>query len=166
MTDVISLDIVINAVVIVMMMLMIISVPSILLTVRGSSVLLRKYKLLRSIDKVEDEKNMPDHVLNEWKAIKSPLGYMSLVMNEIEKLDALKPAFFQAELAILLSIILMIYPGLENNVLILFIILDILCVVSIIYGHVYAHAYKSEYAQILDKINNEEKSGAVDGMYG
>ena len=65
-----------------------------------------------------------------------------------------------------LSIVLAIYPGLETNVLILFIILDVLCVISIVYGHVYAFAYKREYAKILEDINNEEKKGAVDGMYG
>ncbi|MBQ7701457.1 MAG: hypothetical protein IJT54_03550 [Candidatus Methanomethylophilaceae archaeon] len=162
----ISLDSVTDAVVIVMMMLMILSVPSIFLTVRSSSVLLKKYTMLRAIENVEDEKNMPDHVLNEWKSIKSPVGYMSLVVNEIEKLDALRPAFFQAELAVVLSIVLAIYPGLETNVLILFIILDVLCVISIVYGHVYAFAYKREYAKILEDINNEEKKGAVDGMYG
>ena len=166
MTGTINLDMVIDATVIVTIMLMIISVPFILMTVRGSSVLLKKYTLLRSIDKVDDEKNMPDHVLNEWKAIKSPLGYMSLVMNEIEKLDSLKPAFFQAELAVLLSIVLMIYPGMETNVLTLFIVLDVICAISIIYGHVYAFAYKREYAKILNDLNNEEKKGAVDGMYG
>ena len=155
-----------NAIVIVMMLLMIISVPSIFLSVRGSSVLLKKYTLLRAIDDVDKEKDMPDHILNEWKSIKSPLGYMSLVVNEIEKLDALKPAFFQAELAVILSIIMAIYPGLEDNVLILFIILDVLCIISIIYGHVYAFAYKREYAKILEDLNNEEKKGAVDGMYG
>ena len=166
MTELVSLDVVIDAVVIVIMMLMILSVPSIFLTVRGSSVLLKKYTMLRSIEKVDKENEMPDHVLNEWKAIKSPIGYMSLVVNEIEKLDALKPAFFQAELAVVLTIVMAVYPGLETNVLILFIALDVLCAISVIYGHIYAYAYKREYAKILSDLNNEEKKGSVDGMYG
>ena len=162
----ITMDTIVSSVVIVMMLLMIISVPSIILTVRGSSKLLKKYTLLRSIDKVEKNDKMPDHIVSEWEAIKSPLGYITLISNEIEKLDALKPALFQAELAVFLSIVLAIFAGFEQNVLILVIVLDVLCVFAVLYGGMYSYAYKKEYMKMLEALNNEEKDGKVDGMYG
>ena len=162
----ITMDGVASAVVVVVMMLIIISLPSIVLTVRGSSVLLKRYMRLRAIDKDKMKDVIPDHMISELENIKSPLGYMSLVIAEIEKLDSLRPAFFQAELAILLSIILAIFPGYNQDVLILVIVLDIVCAIAIIYGRIYTSIYKQEYTKILESMDNEEAPGLADGMYG
>ena len=67
---VIGEDMVVTAVMVVIMMLVILSVPSILLTVRNSARMLRKYRLLRSLDLDEDD-DVPQEVRNEWNAVNS-----------------------------------------------------------------------------------------------
>ena len=119
---VIGEDMVVTAVMVVIMMLVILSVPSILLTVRNSARMLRKYRLLRSLD-LDENDDVPQELRNEWNAVNSQMAYTTLITDEIEKLSGLKPAIFQCEIAVLLMIILMIYPGCQLEVLILMIIL-------------------------------------------
>ena len=163
----IGTDMVVSSVLVVVMMLVILSVPSILLTVRNSAKLLKKYRLLRSIE-ISDTDDVPQHVLNEWNAANSQMAYTTLITDEIEKLSGLRPAIFQCEIAIILMIVLMIYPGCELGVLILMIALIAVSLIAIIYGVLNTKMYTMEYVRILSEMNkdsvNENKT--ADGMYG
>ena len=163
----IGTDMVVSSVMVVIMMLVILSVPSILLTVRNSSKLLKKYRLLRSID-IDEKDDVPPQILNEWNAVNSQMAYTTLITDEIEKLTGLRPAIFQCELAIILSIVLMIIPGFEIEVLILMIVLIAISVLTVIYGALNTKMYTMEYMRILSEINanNEKENKTADGMYG
>ncbi len=149
------------------MMLVILSVPSILLTVRNSAKLLRKYRLLRSID-ISERDDVPQQVMNEWNAANSQMAYTTLITDEIEKLSGLRPAIFQCEIAIVLMIILLIVPGCQFEVLILMIALIAVSAFAVIYGALNTRMYTIEYVKILSEINekNESENQTADGMYG
>ena len=163
----IGFDMVVSSVMVVIMMLIILSVPSILLTVRNSAKLLKKYRLLRSID-IDENDDVPQQLLNEWNAVNSQMAYTTLITDEIEKLSGLKPAIFQCELAIILAIILMIVPGFETEVLILMIAMVAVSVLTVIYGALNTRMYTLEYVRILSEINadKEKENKTADGRYG
>ncbi len=163
----IGADMVVSSVMVVIMMLVILSVPSILLTVRNSAKLLKKYRLLRSID-INERDGVPQQVLNEWNAANSQMAYTTLITDEIEKLSGLRPAIFQCEIAIILMIILIIVPGCELNVLILMISLIAVSAFAVIYGALNTKMYTYEYMNILSEMNSEKEaeSKTADGMYG
>ena len=158
---------VVSSVMVVIMMLVILSVPSILLTVRNSAKLLRKYRLLRSVD-LEGKDDVPQELLNEWNAVNSQMAYTTLITDEIEKLSGLRPAIFQCEIAIVLMVILMIYPGCELGVLILMIALIAVSLLAVIYGALNTKMYTMEYVRILSEMNSESvnENKTADGMYG
>ena len=164
---VIGEDMVVTAVMVVIMMLVILSVPSILLTVRNSARMLRKYRLLRSLDLDEDD-DVPQELRNEWNAVNSQMAYTTLITDEIEKLSGLKPAIFQCEIAVVLMIILMIYPGCELGVLILMIAMIAVSLLAVIYGALNTKMYTMEYVRILSEMNrdNNSENRTADGMYG
>lgn len=163
----IGTEMIVSSVLVVVMMLVILSVPSILLTVRNSAKLLRKYRLLRSID-ISDRDDLPQHVVNEWNAANSQMAYTTLITDEIEKLSGLRPAIFQCEIAIILMIILLIVPGCQLEVLILMIALIVVSAFAVIYGALNTRMYTIEYVKILSEINekNESENQTADGMYG
>ena len=163
----IGTDMVVSSVLVVVMMLVILSVPSILLTVRNSAKLLRKYRLLRSID-ISERDDLPQQVVNEWNAANSQMAYTTLITDEIEKLSGLRPAIFQCEIAIVLMIILLIVPGCQFEVLILMITLIAVSAFAVIYGALNTRMYTIEYVKILSEINekNESENQTADGMYG
>ena len=163
----IGTDMVVASVMVVVMMLVILSVPSILLTVRNSAKLLKKYRLLRSIE-IDEKDNVPPQVLNEWNAVNSQMAYTTLITDEIEKLTGLRPAIFQCEIAILLMIILIIFPGCETGVLILMISMITVSAFAVIYGALNTRMYTVEYMRILSEINaqKENENRTADGMYG
>lgn len=163
----IGTEMVVSSVLVVVMMLVILSVPSILLTVRNSAKLLRKYRLLRSID-ISDRDDLPQQVVNEWNAANSQMAYTTLITDEIEKLSGLRPAIFQCEIAIILMIILLIVPGCQFEVLILMIALIAVSALAVVYGALNTRMYTIEYVKILSEINekNESENQTADGMYG
>lgn len=166
----ITIDGIISAVLVVAILLIISSVPSILLTVRHSSKLLKRYRILRSIEDLDDEKNVSEQVLNEWNAVKSQMAYTTLITEELEKLSGLKPAFFQAEIAAIIIIILAITPGFsEVSLTVVMVAVAILAILSVFYAAVNTANYRKEYLVILKEMSENEKdtnNGAADGMYG
>ena len=163
----IGTDMVVSSVLVVVMMLVILSVPSILLTVRNSAKLLKKYRLLRSID-ISERDDLPQQVVNEWNAANSQMAYTTLITDEIEKLSGLRPAIFQCEIAIILMIILLIVPGCQFEDLILMIALIAVSALAVVYGALNTRMYTIEYVKILSEINakNESENQTADGMYG
>lgn len=159
-------DIVISSVMVVIMMLVILSVPSILLTVRNSSKLLKKYRVLRSID-IREHDDIPPQIISEWNAVNSQMAYTTLITDEIEKLNGLRPSMFQCEIAIALMIVLAIIPGFEFSMLILMVSLIAISFAALLYGAYNAKMYTEEYMTILYEINeNNKDNGTADGMYG
>ena len=164
----IGMETVLSSILVVVMLLVILSVPSILLTVRNSAKLLKKYRLLRSID-ISDKDDVPQQVLNEWNAANSQMAYTTLITDEIEKLSGLRPAIFQCEIAIILMIILLLVPpGCTLEVMILMIALIAVSALTVIYGALNTRMYTIEYVKILSEINakNESENRTADGMYG
>ena len=164
----IGMETVLSSILVVVMLLVILSVPSILLTVRNSAKLLKKYKLLRSIN-ISDKDDVPQQVLNEWNAANSQMAYTTLITDEIEKLSSLRPAIFQCEIAIILMIILLLVPpGCTLEVMILMIALIAVSALTVIYGALNTRMYTIEYVKILSEINakNESENRTADGMYG
>ena len=171
MADLISIDAngVISAVLVVAIMLVIISVPSILISVRHSSKMLKKYRLLRSIDDISEHENVPENILNEWNSVKSQMAYTTLISEEIEKLSGLRPAFFQAELAAILIIVLAIVPGFSGEILWIMIVIAVISFLAVVYASMNTRNYTHEYLTILKEMNENKKesdNGAADGMYG
>jgi len=162
----IGMETVLSSILVVVMLLVILSVPSILLTVRNSAKLLKKYKLLRSIN-ISDKDDVPQQVLNEWNAANSQMAYTTLITDEIEKLTGLRPAIFQCEIAIILMIILL-FTGCTTDVIILLVVLIAVSVLTVIYGALNTRMYTIEYVKILSEINakNESENKTADGMYG
>ena len=159
----------VSSVMVVIILLYIISVPSIYLTMRASSKQLRKYKVLRSIDDISEHKDVPPELVNEWNVVKSQMAYTTIITEEIERLGALRPAFSQAELAIILSIVLAFWPGYATSVMILMIVIIVLSVIVLIYARMNTKMYAQEYLALLSEVNTKAESGdngAADGMYG
>lgn len=160
----ITMDTFASAMFTVMILLLIISVPTILITVRGSSKTIKRYIMLRSVDKIDD--SIPPQLVNEWSAVKTPIVYISIITEELEKLSGLKNLTTQCMLAILISVVLWFYPGYDASLQIPIIVADIISILAIIYGRFYRAIYKQEYLKILKETSEKEEFGAADGMYG
>ncbi|TQS77755.1 hypothetical protein [Candidatus Methanarcanum hacksteinii] len=160
----INIDTFASAMFTVMIILMIVSVPTIFITVRSSAKTIKRYMLLRSVDKADGQ--IPTQLINEWSAVKTPIVYISIITEELEKLNGLKNITSQCTLAILISIVLWFCPGYEKSLQIPIIIADIISILTIIYGRFYRSVYKQEYLRILKETSEEHEFGAADSMYG
>ena len=153
-----------GAILIVAILLVVLSIPSILLTVRGSSKLLSRYRLLRSVEQSNTD-NIPKIILNEWTAVKSPLTYVTMLSEEIERLNTLRPAVLQAEIASVLIILLAVVPQFERDVLIAMIAILVVVFASLIYARMNAHSYAVEYVTTMSEL--ETNGGeSHDMIYG
>lgn len=141
------------AMIVVVILLVVLSIPSILLTVRGSSKLLKRYRLLRCIG-IENTSNIPKMILDEWTVVNSPLTYASMLSEEIERLNALRPAVLQAEIAAVLIIVLAIVPGFETNVLIGMIVVLAAIILSILYSRMNTRDYAKEYVMVMAELES------------
>ncbi len=160
----VTIDTFATAMLTVMILLLITSVPTILITVRGSSRTIKRYIMLRSVDKIGD--GIQPQLVNEWSAARTPIVYISIITEELEKLSGLKDLTTRCMLAILISVILWFYPGYDPSLQIPVIIADIISILAIIYGRFYRSVYEQEYLKILKETSEKEEPGAADGMYG
>ncbi len=160
----IGMDTVFDALMLITLLLMILSIPSIVLSFMSSSKALKKYIALRTL-KVTDDSDIPEHILNEWKAVKSNMAYATLITEEIERLNALRPSLFQAEIGILLIIIMAFYPGYESDVFVLMMVLLAIAIIAVIYGYSNLKRYKNEYLSVLKEISGDNTK-SKDNMYG
>jgi len=153
-----------GAVVVVAILLVVLSVPSLLLSVKASSGLLRRYQILRSIS--NDNKNeIPKPLLEEWNNVNAPLNYVSMLANEIEHIGSLRPAAFQAEIAVVLVIILAFVPGFVTEVLVFMAAIVILSILTILYASINANRYRHEYLVALSELESNGDESA-DMIYG
>ena len=73
----INIDTFASAMFTVMIILIIVSVPTIFITVRSSAKTIKRYMLLRSVDKADGQ--IPTQLINEWSAVKTPIVYISII---------------------------------------------------------------------------------------
>ncbi|MCL2785718.1 MAG: hypothetical protein FWD81_00635 [Methanomassiliicoccaceae archaeon] len=160
----ITSDLLFSALVIVALFLIILSTPTIILAVRASAKLLNRYKILRSVDDLE-EGTVSKQMLEEWNTVNSPLSYTALLSDEIERLGALRQATLHSEIAVAILIFMMFYPGYESDVLIGIIAIVSAVVLVIVYGTRNLRRYIREYVDALAEIdvNGDE---AVARIYG
>jgi hypothetical protein len=164
MSAVITSELLFSALIIVALFLIILSTPTIILAVRASSKLLSRYRTLRSVEGL-DERAVSKQTLEEWNTVKSPLSYTALLSDEIERLGALRQAMLHSEIAIVLLVVMGLYPGYENDVLIGMAVVVSLVVLVVIYGIRNLRHYIREYVDALAEIdvNGDE---AVARIYG
>lgn len=156
--------IVYTALVIITLLMVILSVPSIILLSWNSTKQLNRYRFLRAFREMDDS-TIPPALLNEWTAVKTDIGYAALITEELEKMSSIRSPMFQAEIASVLIIIMAFVPGYVNAVLILMMCLLALCIISVIYGGRALRAISKEYALLLHEMEEKgEKSN--DTMYG
>ena len=153
-----------SAVVVVAILLVVLSVPSLLLNVRASSNLLKRYQILRAVGN-DSKKDIPKPLLEEWSNVNTPLSYVSLLANEIEHISSLRPAAFQAEIAVVLVIILAFVPGFVTEVLVFMIAIVLVSVLTILYASMNANRYKREYMMALSELESNGDESA-DMIYG
>lgn len=153
-----------TALVIITLLMVILSVPSIILLSWNSTKQLNRYRFLRAFRDMDDS-TIPPALLNEWTAVKTDIGYAALITEELDKMSSIRSPMFQAEIASVLIIIMAFVPGYVQAVLILMMCLLALCVISVIYGGRALRAISREYAMLLHEMEEKgEKSN--DTMYG
>ena len=153
-----------GAVVVVAILLVVLSVPSLLLSVKASSGLLKRYQILRSIGN-DNKKEIPKALLEEWNNVNTPLNYVSMLANEMEHVSSLRPAVFQAEIAVALVIILAIVPGFVTEVLVFMAGIVVVSVLTILYAGINANRYRHEYIVALSELESNGDESA-DMIYG
>ena len=136
-----------SALIIITLLMVILSIPSIFLLSWNSVKQLNRYMFLRAFREMDDS-NIPSNLLSEWASVKTDIGYATLITEELEKMSAIRSPMFQAEIAALLIIIMAFVPGYETNVLILMMCLLALCIVAVIYGGRSLRAISREYARL------------------
>jgi len=144
-----------SAVLVIAMLLTVLSVPSIVLTARALDKRLKRYRAFRFASP-EDIKGMeiPRVILDEWSSVSSSVTYATMLMDEIDRLNSLRPALFQAELAMALIIVLAIIPGFEMSVLVCMIFILASAAVSILYWHSDLRRYEREYYAVLSELES------------
>ena len=153
-----------SALIIITLLMVILSIPSIFLLSWNSVKQLNRYMFLRAFREMDDS-SIPSNLLSEWASVKTDIGYATLITEELEKMSAIRSPMFQAEIAALLIIIMAFVPGYETNVLILMMCLLALCIVAVIYGGRSLRAISREYARLLHEME-EKGEKANDNMYG
>jgi len=157
-------DLLFSAFFIVALFLIILSTPTIILSVRASSKLLNRYRILRSVEEME-EGNVTKHILEEWNSVKSPLSYTAILSDEIERLGSLRQAMLHSQIAIAILVFMAFYPGYETDVLIAVIAIVAVVLFVIVYGMRNLRRYIHEYVNALAEmdVNGDE---AVSRIYG
>lgn len=151
-----------GAVIVVAILLVVLSIPSLLLTVRESSRLLKRYKLLRCIGP-EDVGSLPKTIKDEWGSVNSPLTYATMLSEEMERLGSLRPAVLQAEIGFVLIVFLAVVPRFEENVLVFMLLVLAAIMISIIYSRMNLRRYSREYVVIISEL--ESNGGNHDIIY-
>jgi len=160
----ITADLLFSALIIVALFLIIFSTPTIILAVRASAKLLARYRILRSVDDLE-EGSVSKQMMDEWSTVNSPLNYTALLSDEIERLGTLRQAMLHSEIAIVMLIVMAFYPGYGDDVLLTIAIIVAVVLFVVIYGIWNLRRYVREYVEALAEIsvNGDE---AVSRIYG
>ena len=157
-------DLIFSALMVVALFLIILSAPAIILAVRASSKLLKRYRTLRSVEML-DENAVSKHIFEEWNTVNSPLNYTALLSDEIERLGTLRQATLHSEIAIAILIFMAFFPGYETDVLLGVAGIVSVILIIVIYGIRNLRHYIKEYVNALTEmdVNGDE---AVSRIYG
>ncbi|MBE6516717.1 MAG: hypothetical protein E7Z67_00830 [Thermoplasmata archaeon] len=159
----IGFETIFSALVAVTLFLILLSVPSILVTLTHASRQFKKYRTLRAM-REKGITDIPPKMIHEWNAVKTDVGYITVLTEELEKMGALRPALFNSEISAILIVILMIVPGFEWGVFILMFALLILCILSLVYGYRVMKRYGEEYVNTA-RTMSEKTEDSTDSMY-
>ena len=153
-----------TAMVLITLLMVILSVPSIFLLSWNGVKQLKRYMFLRALREMNDS-DIPANLLNEWTSVRSDIGYATLITEELEKMSSIRSPMFQAEISAVLIIVMAFVPGYETNVLILMMCLLALCIIAVIYGGKALRTMSKEYVKLAQEMEEKgEKSN--DTMYG
>lgn len=160
----IGTDMIYSALILITLLMIILSVPSIFLSLWTASKQLKKYITLRKF-KGMDGTQVPPHLLEEWNTVRTDVGYAALITEEIEKMGTLRAPLFQSELAIVLIIVMAFFPGYETPVLIFMMTLLAICVAAIIYSNRVTKRYGMVYIGLIREMSAKAEE-SDDVMYG
>lgn len=153
-----------SALILIVLLMVILSVPSIFLLSWTAFKQLKRYMFLRAMREMDDS-SLPPNLVEELNTVRTDIGYATLITEELEKVSSIRSPMFQAELAGILIIIMAFVPGYELEVLILMMVLLVLCIVAVIYGSKAMKAIGKEYVALLKEMQ-EKGEKANDNMYG
>ncbi len=156
-------DTIFTALTVVVLLMVLLSLPSIYVTLSHSSRQFKKYKRLRQM-LVNGVVDVPPKMVHEWNAVKTDVGYITVLSEELEKVGALRSALFNAEISALLIVIMMFVPGFETDVFILMFILLALCIFSLIFGYRVTKRYGEEYVNVARSMSGKGEE-SKDSMY-
>jgi len=165
MSATISLDDIYFAVMLIAVFLVVLSLPTVELTVRNSSRLMKRYRYLRSIERIDSEGEVPRAMLDEWKAVRNSVGYAAMISDEIGRLNGLRPTMLQAEIAIVLIVLLMLLGTFTPEVMWLMSVVIVLTLTSVVYGALNSKTYIDEYITLLMSVEEKDEE-AIDAIYG
>lgn len=160
----IDADMIYSALIVIALLMVILSVPSIFLLSWNGRKQLRRYLFLRALKEMNDS-DIPPNIINEWSSVRSDIGYATLITEELEKMGSIRSPMSQAEIASILIIIMAFVPGYDTNVLILMMCLLALCIVSVIYGGRSLRIIGREYVKLAQEME-EKGQKSNDNMYG
>ena len=152
-----------SALVIVVLFMVLLSLPSIYVTLTHSSKQFKKYRQLRQM-MARGVTEVPPKMTHEWNAVKTDVGYITVLTEELEKVGALRAALFNSEISAILIVILMFVPGFEKDVFILMFILLALCIIALIFGYRVTKRYGEEYVNIARSMSGKGEE-SKDSMY-
>ncbi|MBO7205340.1 MAG: hypothetical protein J6V08_02860 [Candidatus Methanomethylophilaceae archaeon] len=159
----IGFETIFSALVVVTLLLVLLSVPSALITLIHSSGQYKKYTLMRA-RRGDDPTSIPKKHLVEWNAVRTDVGYITVLTQELEKLSALRPALFNSEVSAILIVVLMIVPGFEKGVFILMAILLALCLFVLVYGYRIMKRFGEAYV-VTARNMSDKGEDSNDSMY-
>ena len=152
-----------SALVIVVLFMVLLSLPSIYVTLTHSSKQFKKYRQLRQM-MARGVAEVPPKMTHEWNAVKTDVGYITVLTEELEKVGALRAALFNSEISAILIVILMFVPGFEKDVFILMFILLALCIIALIFGYRVTKRYGEEYVNVARSMSGKGEE-SKDSMY-
>jgi len=153
-----------SALILIVLLMVILSVPSIFILSWNAFKQLKRYMLLRALRGMDDS-SLPPNMIEELNTVRSDIGYATAITEELEKVSGIRSQMFQAELAIMLIAIMAFVPGYETDVLILMMTLLALCIIAVIYGGRAMRALGKEYVSLVHEMQ-EKGEKANDNMYG
>ena len=147
-----TLEFFFQALMVIALLLAITSIPTLLISTRNASKLLRRYKVLRNVKDMDD---IPSHVVDEWNAVNNNVNYATIMTSELEKLNALRPAIFQAQVSIVMMVIMAFVPGYSSDLLWPMIIIIAVSVIATLFGYRCMKKYAEEYIKLLVEMKED-----------
>ncbi|MGE4274818.1 MAG: hypothetical protein AB7E27_01995 [Candidatus Methanomethylophilaceae archaeon] len=145
-----------NGVFYISLILAILSVPTVVSTLMTSHRQMNRYRLLRSIEE-KDRRILPPAMLGEWMNVQSAVGYGSMIMLEVDRLNSLRPAILQANLSAALLVILYFFPGYAQEIFFWMGLIFSIIVITVITGEMTIRRYANEYLSMASEVEKEDR---------